>query len=214
MGRHCLICADPEKLRIAAEMVAAGQPDRAVAEALGVGRMSAQRHRVGHILRGQVSDVAAKRQEADQRQAALTAPRPPFDAGAFLSLPRIAEDLDTLDRQLGAVALAAAVDGKSSALVAIAGQQIRLGEVRAKLGQVGGYAHDRTAGGSNGSFSVVIRVAGSRDPMTITATAQSNGEQEVASGDPWTFPAPPEPEQHPLATGGPAATFRGLTASP
>ncbi len=208
MGRHCSICTDPEKLRIAAEMVAAGQPDRAVAEALGVGRMSAQRHRVGHMLRGQIGDVAAKRQEADERQAALTAPRPPFDAATFLSLPRIAEDLDVLHQRLGAAALAAAVDGKSSALVAIAGQQIRLGEVRAKMGQVGGYAHDRAAGGGNGPFSVTISFSG-RPPLVVEATA----ERQPQDGDPWCFPKPAEPERHPLAAGGPAAVFCRLTAS-
>ena len=211
MGRHCLICSDPDKLRIAVEMVAAGEPDRAVAAAVGVGRMSAQRHRVGHILRGQVGDVAARREEADQRQTALTAPRPPFNATAFLSLPRIAEDLDILDQRLGAAALAAAVDGKSSALVAIAGQQIRLGEVRAKLGQVGGYAHDRTAGGGAGSFLVNISIGGG--PSVVIEARAEQPPQDGREGDPWRFPAPVEPEQHPLAAGGPAAILRELAAS-
>ena len=48
-GRHCTVCCDPEKLRRAAELIAAGAPDVGIAAELKVGRMSLQRHRMNHV---------------------------------------------------------------------------------------------------------------------------------------------------------------------
>ena len=213
MGRHCSICADGEKMRVAAEMVAAGRPDRVVAETLGdVSRMAVQRHRTGHMLRGKVGAVAAEREAAEQRQATLTAPRQaPFDAKAFLSLDRIAEDLDSLERQLNTAGMAAAVAGSNSALVAIAGQQLRLAETRAKLGEVGGYGRDRGNGGlGSGSFSIIMNFGGDRPPLTVSTTGQPHDDPGEAVEPVWHLPVPAEPDRHPLAAGGPAAIFRNM----
>ena len=54
-------------MALVAELIAAGQPNRAVAEASdGMDRMSGQRHRTQHMM-GKVGVVAQQRQAAERR---------------------------------------------------------------------------------------------------------------------------------------------------
>ncbi len=214
MGRRCKICSSPEGMALAAEMIAAGQPDRAVAEALGgMDRMSVQRHRTQHMT-GKVGVVAQRRQAAEGRLAAFeAAPEALFDPASYLSRDGIAADLDVIDRRLGIAAMAAAVDGRAAALAQLSAQQLRLMEARARLGEVGGYGRDRGNGsGGSGRFDVNITIGG-RAHSVITATLQPRDREGVPDDMTWRLPSPPEPERHPLAAGGPATVFRGL-ASP
>ena len=212
MGRICKVCADPEYMQIAAEMIAAGQPDRAVAEALGgMNRMAVQRHRTGHMA-GKPGVVAVGRQAAEQRLAALeAAPDMPFDPVPYLSRDGIAADLDAIDRRLSIAATAAAVDGRSAALAQLSAQQLRVVEARAKLGEVGGYGRDRGNGnGGSGPFSIIMNFGNDRLPLTVAATGQPQNEAGEVVEAAWRLSPPSALEPHPLATGGPPSVFRTM----
>ena len=69
-GRPCGICSSSDKMRRAAELVAAGATDEAVGAQLGVSRAAAQRHRTLHVVApakalveaaGKGQDVRARR---------------------------------------------------------------------------------------------------------------------------------------------------------
>ena len=217
MGSRCTVCSSPEDMATVAEMGAAGHTDRAIAETLNIGRMSVQRHRTRHMT-GKVGMVAQQRQAAEQRLAVLeSAPPALFDPASYLSRDGIAADLDAIDRRLSVAAMAAAVDGRSAVLAQLSAQQLRLMETRAKLGEVGGYGRERSnGGGGSGAFTVSISING-REHSNIIATAYPHDEQCVAGESvlrPLAALEPDEePEQHPLAAGGPAAIFRSLGAS-
>lgn len=214
MGRACKICSSVEFMRVAAEMIAAGCPDRAVAETLGgMNRMAVQRHRASHMA-GRPGVVARQRESAETRLGVLkNMPDEPFDAGTYLSRDSIAADLDAIDRRLSVAAVSAAVDGRSAVLAQLSAQQLRLAETRAKLGETGGYGRDRAnGGGSGGPFSVTISVRGDLPPLTVTS---GHLQDSPAAPVDAAWPAPPRfiPELHPLATGAPAAVFRSRAVS-
>jgi hypothetical protein len=90
-GRPCSICADPAKLRLTGEMIAAGMTDQASATRIGgISRMAVARHR--HIERPARAIVAAAnkgRDVRDEREQIVAAAESGDTAAAFLALNQI-----------------------------------------------------------------------------------------------------------------------------
>src|SRR5262245_43631250 len=75
-GRNCHICSDSTKARTAAEMVAAGASDQAIADRIGgVSRVSVLRHRRNHLMAPAkaLAEAAGKGQEVKQKRQELMA---------------------------------------------------------------------------------------------------------------------------------------------
>ena len=74
-GRPCTICNSSEKQRIAADMIAAGATDQAIADRIGgVNRMAVSRHRHNHVIVPvpALAEAAGKGKDAaDQRAQAM-----------------------------------------------------------------------------------------------------------------------------------------------
>jgi hypothetical protein len=165
-GRPCQICADAAKLRIVAEMIAAGASDQAVASTIGgISRMAVARHRQNHIERPAKAIVAAAnkgKDVRDEREQLIAAAEGGDVAAAFLSLERIAADLRRVQERLERTADAAEGDQQRLAVASLSGQQLRAAEVRAKLGGVGGYATPRSDKGNAQPFVLNIHFSGGR----------------------------------------------------
>ncbi len=146
-GRHCTICIDPTRFRRAAELIAEGISDVAVAAELQVGRMAVQRHRVSHVLAPAqaIAAAAAKSRpvEAQRTEVLARAEAGTLDPTDYLSMGPIIDGLRRTDERLERVATAAETDGQRVAVSALSPQQIRLAETKAKLGGVGGYGASR-----------------------------------------------------------------------
>ena len=146
-GRPCQICADAANLRLAAEMIAVGVSDQAVAKAIGgISRMAVARHRQNHIERPAKAILAATNKGRDTREEReqLVAAAEQGDVGAaFLSLERTAADLRRVQERLERTAEG---DQQRLAVASLSGQQLRAAEVRAKLAGIGGYATPRSDG--------------------------------------------------------------------
>jgi hypothetical protein len=159
-GRPCQICADAAKLRTAAEMIAAGASDQAVANTMGgISRMAVARHRQNHIERPARAIVAAAnkgKDVRDERDQLVAAAEAGDVAAAFLSLERIAADLRRVQERLERTAEAAEDDQQRLAVASLSGQQLRAAEVRAKLGGIGGYATARSDKGNAAPFVLNI----------------------------------------------------------
>jgi hypothetical protein len=142
----------------------------AAAGAIGVGRMSMWRHRISHVLAPAkaLADAAAKgREVADQRAKALGAAEA-GDPAAYLALSAIVDGLRRVDNRLERVGAAAEQHGQRIAVASLAGQQLRVVETRAKLGNVGGYGAARASsdGASAPRFQVTIVLDGKTDTIT------------------------------------------------
>ncbi len=148
MPRSCEICRDPAKFAKAADMLAEGASDAAIAAALQVGRMSVNRHKIGHIIKPAqdrlaiISKGARVREERQQlaQAAAADAPSPQQFADAVLGLKAQAEKLERIEARLERMAVAAETGGSANAVSQLSAQQIRSVEVGARLAGVGGYA--------------------------------------------------------------------------
>jgi hypothetical protein len=165
-GRPCRICTDAANLRIAAEMIAAGASDQAVADKIGgISRMAVARHRQNHIERPAKAIVAAAnkgKDVRDERDQLVAAAEAGDTAAAFLALNQIAADLRRVQERLERTADAAEIDKQRLAVASLSGQQLRAAEVRAKLGGVGGYATPRTDKPSGAPFVLTINFSGGR----------------------------------------------------
>lgn len=143
-------------MKIAAEMVAAGATDQAISDRLGnVSLAGARRHRVNHIERPAKALVEASNKgmavRAEREQLVAAAEAGELDAAAqFIGLQAVTADLVKVRDRLDRVAEAAEVAGQNQAVAALAAQQHKSAEVRARLGNLGGFAppKDRTRGGS------------------------------------------------------------------
>jgi hypothetical protein len=148
-------------MRIAAEMIAAGATDQAVADRIGdISRMAVARHRQNHIEKPAKAIVAAAnkgKDVRDEREQLVAAAEAGDVAAAFLSLERIASDLRRVQERLERTADAAEGDNQRLAVASVSGQQLRAAEVRAKLGGVGGYATPRSDKGNAVPFVLNIR---------------------------------------------------------
>ena len=164
-GRPCQICSDAANMRVAAEMIAEGVTDQAVADRIGgISRMAAARHR-HHIERAAKAIVAAAnkgKDVRDEREQLVAAAESGDTAAAFLALNQIAADLRRVQERLERTADAAEVDNQRLAVASLSGQQLRAAEVRAKLGGVGGYATPRSEKPSGAPFVLNINFSGGR----------------------------------------------------
>ena len=103
MPRPCLICSDHRKLARAAELIAAGNSDQAVANALNamtpdmpaMSLMAVSRHRRAHILAPAkaLAEAAGKGREVAEQRAQVLAAAEAGDPSAFVALAGIVADL-------------------------------------------------------------------------------------------------------------------------
>jgi hypothetical protein len=192
MPRPCVICSNSTKLVKAAELIAAGQSDQGVADALNaldpkaapMSYMAVSRHRRNHIVRPMqdrltlVAKGEEHRQERQQLAAAVAsgAPTPQEFADAVLGLRAQAEKLQRIEARLERMAELAEQNGSPGGAAIVAGQQLRGVEVGAKLAGVGGYAPQKGSGpGIPSTFTLVINLPGA-EPTTITAPAVPTDE--------------------------------------
>jgi hypothetical protein len=173
MPRPCLICSDHRKLARAAELIAAGNSDQAVANVLNamtpdmpaMSLMAVSRHRRSHILAPAkaLAEAAGKGREVAEQRAQVLAAAEAGDPSAFVALAGIVADLRKVHERLEATADAAARDNQRVAVASLSAQQLRAAEVRAKIGGVGSYGAAKANGpGGATPFNVVINFAGGR----------------------------------------------------
>ena len=168
MPRPCRICSDHRKLARARELIAAGNSDQAVANALNamtpdmpaMSLMAVSRHRRAHILAPAkaLAEAAGKGREVTEQRAQMLAAAEAGDPSAFVALAGIVADLRKVHERLEATADAAAQDNQRLAVASLSAQQLRAAEVRAKIGGVGGYGASKAAGQGNTPFSVTINL--------------------------------------------------------
>jgi hypothetical protein len=182
MARSCLICSDSAKLAKAAQLVAAGSSDQAIANALNamtpslppMSYMAVLRHRQNHIVAPAkaLADAALKGREVAAQRAQLIGAAEAGDPAAFLALAAIVDGLRRTDERLERVAASAEQDGQRLAVSALSAQQIRMGEMKAKLGGHGSYGQARTPGDSPGRpFQINIIFSNAQRTETIAMTA-------------------------------------------
>src|SRR4051812_32945705 len=102
MPRPCLICCDSRKLTKAAELIAAGKSDQAVADALNgmtpemppVSFMAVNRHRRNHLEAPAkaLAEAAAKGRGVVEQRAQMLAAAEAGDPSAFIALTNILTD--------------------------------------------------------------------------------------------------------------------------
>lgn len=177
MPRPCEICKDPQKLKIANQMVAAGETDAAIVARLGVGRMAINRHRRNHVEgpARAVAAVAAKgRSEREQREQVLArAEAGTLDPADYLSLAAIVSDLRQTGERLERVAAAAEQDGQRLAVASLAAQQHRGIELRGRLGGHAGFVPPRVQPGEAPALTVNFHFSSGRtETITMGAVAQ------------------------------------------
>jgi hypothetical protein len=151
-------------------MIAEGATDVAIGKAVGVGRMSATRHRVNCVLAPAkaLAEAAGKGREVAEQRAQVMAAAQAGDPMAFVALQAIVDDLRKVHDRLERQADAADKADERTAVTALSAQQLRAMEVRAKLGGAGGYATPKTADTGGVPFSLIMNFSGV-PPQTITA---------------------------------------------
>ena len=178
-GRPCTICSSDEKIKVSAEMIGAGASDQVIADRLGVGRMSVQRHRQSHVLAPAkaLAEAAGKGQAAIEQRAQVMAAAEAGDPSAFVALAAIVADLRRVHERLERTAGAAEQDNQRLAVASLSAQQLRAAEVRAKIGGVGGYAPARGMEATAAApFSITFNFAnGSTERITTVGAATAYG---------------------------------------
>jgi hypothetical protein len=193
MPRPCLICSDHRKLAKAAELIAAGNSDQAVANALNamtpdmpaMSLMAVSRHRRAHILAPAkaLAEAAGKGREVAEQRAQVLAAAEAGDPSAFVALAGIVADLRKVHERLEATADAAAQDNQRLAVASLSAQQLRAAEVRAKIGGVGGYGASKAAGQSDRPFSVTINLPDRQVSISLASeTAPAGAPGSVIEG--------------------------------
>jgi hypothetical protein len=184
-GRPCSICSNTDKVRSAAELIAAGATDQAIADRLGVGRMSVSRHRREHVVAPAKAlvEAAGKGREVAEQRAQVLAAAEAGDPSAFVALAGIVADLRKVHERLERTADAAEQDNQRLAVASLSAQQLRATEVRAKMGGVGGYAAQKAAGqGASVQFNLIMQFSGGREER-ITTTAVEPGTLVETAGE-------------------------------
>jgi hypothetical protein len=196
-GRPCKICASAANIKLAAEMIAAGAPDQAIADAIGtVSRVSVHRHRTNHVVRPAkaIAAAAAKGQDVRVARENLVTSAENGDAAAqFLGLAEITKDLRETQQRLQRVAAMAEGHGQPNAVAALAGQELRAAEVRAKLGSVGAYAPPKTVPTAQPVFSLTMAFADSTQVLGVAAV--TGGAVDPTTGGPVIDMLPDDPEE-------------------
>jgi hypothetical protein len=189
-GRPCLICSDTEKSKLVSAMIAEGATDQAIADRLrdGIHRMAVSRHRRNHIEAPAraVAEAAAKGRAVVEGRAQVLAAAEQGDPAAFLALAEIVADLKKVHERLERTADAAERDNHRLAVSALAGQQLRAAEVRAKMGGVGAYAPTRggadvSAGATKFSVNIIFPSLGRTE--TIDAVLDNEIAAVVAEAE-------------------------------
>jgi hypothetical protein len=176
------------KLARAAELIAAGNSDQAVPNALNamtpdmpaMSLMAVSRHRRAHLLAPAkaLAEAAGKGREVAEQRAQMLAAAEAGNPSAFVALAGIVADLQKVHERLEATADAAARDNQRVALASLSAQQLRAAEVRAKIGGVGGYGASKAVGQGNMPFSVTINLPGRQIGISLapeTAAADAPG---------------------------------------
>jgi len=167
VGNPCRVCASSDLSRAFTEMVARGMSDQKIADALGLSRAGAQRHRTAHVVAVARAVVEAGAKDAParaQRQEIIAA----AEAGTlkpedYLSLSTIVGELRSIGSRLERTASAAEMGGQHPVVVSAAAQQLRLNETKSRLGGHGGFAPQRNQGGGEVPvFSLTINLGGGR----------------------------------------------------
>jgi hypothetical protein len=167
-GRICKVCFSSRMTKRAAELIALGLSDQAVADQLGLagsaGRMVINRHRRNHIEAPAraMAEAASKGRKAVKEREQLVAAAEAGDPATFLALAEIVETLRQVQGRLERTADAAEADKQRLAVASLSGQQLRAAEVRAKLGGVGGYAAPRGEKSDAPPFVLTIKFSGGR----------------------------------------------------
>ena len=181
-GRLCRICSTEKLRKTAAEAIAAGLSDNEVAKQLGFeggrsgnqGRMAVWRHRKNCVeaqARAVLQAVNKGRDVAEQRRETIAAAEA-GDPSAFLGLGAIVDTLRGVSERLERQASAAEGDGHNMAIASLSAQQLRAVEVRARLGNTGGYAPPRVNPVSPPTFSVNFVFSGEgRQPASLEMQA-------------------------------------------
>ena len=179
MPRPCLICSDSRKLAKAAEMIAGGNSDQAVANTLNaltpdqppMSYMAVLRHRRAHVVAPAraLAEAADKGREVAEQRAQVLAAAEAGDPSAFVALANIVADLRKVHERLERTANAAEDDNQRLAVASLSAQQLRAAEVRAKIGGVGGYSPKAASAGEGTTFQLNINFSNGRTE-TITTT--------------------------------------------
>jgi hypothetical protein len=161
-----LICASSANIKIAVEMIAAGESDQAIANKINISRPAVQRHRKNHVEKPALAIAEAAnrgstvRMERERRVQAAEAGDP---VQTFIGLNAIVSDLRRVGERLERTAAGAESGGQRLVVAQLASQQHKSAEVRAKLGQVGGYAPAKLpAGDGRALFVINIHFSGER----------------------------------------------------
>jgi hypothetical protein len=189
-GRPCVICSSMEKTRIAAEMIADGASDQAIATRIGgLHRMAVNRHRRAHVVLPPATITRAKGRRpapcstpplASPPRPVLPAPALPAPAASASSVPptasaptdpasvalgvaRQAEKLARVEDRLERMATLAEQNGSPGQVATLSAAQLRAVETGAKLAGVGGFAPQKAQGVESGqSFVVNFHFSGAR----------------------------------------------------
>ena len=186
MGRPCSICCDGERYRLAGEMIASGATDQAIADRMGgVNRTAVSRHRHNHVIAPAkaIAQAASKGQDVAGQRADVMTAAAAGNPAAWVSMPSIVTDLQRVHDRLERTADGAEQDKQRLVVASLSAQQLRASEVRAKLGNVGGYAPGkaRPDGGAMGLFSVNIHLGNGQVQRITTAAGSAPGR--VFEGD-------------------------------
>ena len=187
MPRPCLICSNSARAEKAADLIANGLSDQAVANALNgmapdqpaMSEMAVSRHRRAHILKptqdrlallGKDREARQKRQELATAAASDT-PSTEALIEATLGLRAQTEKLGAIEQRLTRMADVAEAAGSASGVAQLSAQSLRSIEVGSKLAGVGGYSHDRAAdqNAQQEKFSVTIVLGGQTTRITTDA---------------------------------------------
>lgn len=172
-GRGCTVCASAEKAAIAREMIAAGRPDREIAERLGVGRMAVSRHRWNHIEKPAraIAEAASKALPVRREREKLLehAKAGDLNPADFLALGSIVSDLRDVRDRLSRVADEAEAAGSHSAVASLAAQSLRAAEVRSRLAGHGGFGKPTVQAGEGApTFTVNFHFSGGSQQLGMT----------------------------------------------
>lgn len=187
MGRPCSICSSSKRTRIAAEMIAAGATDQAIADRIGGGisYMAVNRHRHNHVVAPAKAlvEAAGKGRDAVQQRAQAMAAAEAGDPTAFVALAAIVTDLRKVHERLDRTATAAEQDNQRLAVSALSAQQLRAAEVRARMGGVGGYAPSRGADGGATAQMFAVNIHFSSGQVERIATVVQAGGSDLVEGE-------------------------------
>lgn len=184
-GPPCSICTSTQKMRLSAELIAAGMSDQKIAERLGVGRMSVARHRHNHVVKPAkaIAEAANKGRDVAQQRAELMAAAEAGDPAAFVALTAIVADMRKVTERLERTAAAAEQDNQRLAVSALSSQQLRAAEVRAKIGGVGSYAPARSAEAAGTGQAFAINIVFSNGERLQVAAAPPADRGAIVEGD-------------------------------